>query len=969
MGHPQKRDEIERLRQRNNILEAVAMGAEQLMKSGDLEPSLAHLLANLGQAVDADRAYLFENRTDTLGAPFTCRLHHWINPAAADPELPDLWDYLMLDVGLGRWAKILEADKPVHGLAEAFLPAEREILAAQQILSIVILPISVRGSWWGWMGFDSRRVAREWSAAEIAPLKAAAGIIGAAIENKNLQQEIEGRAGHLAALHDVSRTIGSTLDQDKVLKLTLERVCALFAAPKAAVYLVDFIEDVALLHEARGFGPQEIERTTSVSLKSGFIGQVIITGRPVFFEKGAPLPEETPIEAQDGSASDTVEFELAEGASVESVSPAKAKATALIPLAVGEHVLGTLNLVFDEPRSFSEDDRRLLIAIGRQVGIALANARLYQEILSAEQETRRRADHLAALHEIDQAINSSLDPTAVYASVVKQAAALLGCQAANLFLWEGGQAVVAASFGSDTSTTPGLELSDRRITPAESEMVARLEQSREPIAVADAQDVEFALPDLRNQQASAFLTIPLLSRDQITGHLLLIDQIGPRQWRRDEIKVASQLASQAAIAIENARLFEAEQKSHRTAEALRETAHIVNTSPDLDRALDLLLEQLAQLVPYDSATVFLQDGQHLRAAASRGFPDPQRVMQLVIDPSSNALIRQTVETGQPLVLPDAQADDRFKSWAGTDYARGWIGVPLLVGEDLVGIMTIDNCQPDAYDEKSARLAQALADHTAVAIHKSRLLNDLRRANQELRRLDELKGQFIQNVAHELRTPVTLVRGYVELLAQGNLDLQAQHEALHTALSHTETLVHLVEGITTLQDLSLGELALQRINTSDLIKTALQLASQKAVRAGINLQSQCPSLMPQLKGDFIWLAQALYQLLDNAIKFSPDGGRVTLRLQADEENREIEIAVEDQGIGVPPSEQDRIFDLFYQADGSTTRRFGGTGLGLAIVQRVVTAHGGRVWVVSPTDQKESGQYSGSRFIMRLPQPGM
>jgi signal transduction histidine kinase len=293
-------------------------------------------------------------------------------------------------------------------------------------------------------------------------------------------------------------------------------------------------------------------------------------------------------------------------------------------------------------------------------------------------------------------------------------------------------------------------------------------------------------------------------------------------------------------------------------------------------------------------------------------------------------------------------------------------VPLLVGDELVGVLTIDSRQPDAYDDESARLTQALADQTAVTIHKARLLDNLQRANRELRRLDELKGQFIQNVAHELRTPLTLVRGYVELLAQGTLDLETQHQALHSALSHTETLVQLVEAFTTLQDLSMRDVTLQRISPADLVKTALQLASQKAVRAGINLQSHCSSGLRPLPGDFIWLSQAVYQLLDNAIKFSPDGGVVTLRVRADQQNQAIHIEVEDQGIGVPPEEHERIFDLFYQVDGSTTRRFGGTGLGLAIVQRVVQAHGGRVWVESPVEETTDGRGLGSRFVIRLPQ---
>jgi signal transduction histidine kinase len=153
--------------------------------------------------------------------------------------------------------------------------------------------------------------------------------------------------------------------------------------------------------------------------------------------------------------------------------------------------------------------------------------------------------------------------------------------------------------------------------------------------------------------------------------------------------------------------------------------------------------------------------------------------------------------------------------------------------------------------------------------------------------------------------------------------------------------------------------------SELAEMALKLASQKAVRAGIELRTEYPADLPTWPGDLIQLSQALYQLLDNAIKFSPDGGSVILHLSIDPGEHELQIEVEDQGIGVPPEEQKQIFDLFYQVDGTTTRRFGGTGLGLAIVQRVVQAHGGRVWVESPKKSRNAGPGPGSRFIIRLP----
>lgn len=288
-----------------------------------------------------------------------------------------------------------------------------------------------------------------------------------------------------------------------------------------------------------------------------------------------------------------------------------------------------------------------------------------------------------------------------------------------------------------------------------------------------------------------------------------------------------------------------------------------------------------------------------------------------------------------------------------------------MGNELVGLLTVDSRTPGTYNEDSAQRAMALADHTAVAIYKARLLDHLQRANRELLELDELKGQFIQNVAHELRTPLALVRGNVELVAQGDLDASSQTAAINSALKHTHALVRLVENITTIQDLNPGELAVERVDPAELVETAIQLANQKAIRTGTRFCRDYSKNISSVAGDFNVLVHAIYQLIDNAIKFSPPDGTVTLRIIQDPRLRELEISVEDQGAGVPLDEQKRIFELFYQTDGTTTRRFGGTGLGLAIVDRAIKMHGGRVWVESPVFTQDEEENVGSRFIIRLP----
>jgi two-component system sensor histidine kinase VicK len=220
----------------------------------------------------------------------------------------------------------------------------------------------------------------------------------------------------------------------------------------------------------------------------------------------------------------------------------------------------------------------------------------------------------------------------------------------------------------------------------------------------------------------------------------------------------------------------------------------------------------------------------------------------------------------------------------------------------------------------------------------------------------MREQFIQNVAHELRTPLALVRGYVEMLSEGGLDKEEREMALDVTRRRVETLVDLVEGISTLQDISSRPLKVEQIEPFELLRTASGMIGQRSVAAGIDLKTECPADLVTFPGDFTRLAQALHQLLDNACKFSPDGGKVLLAAEATSD--EMVISVTDQGIGIPPDEQDRIFERFYQIDGSMSRRFGGTGLGLALVKEVIEAHSGRVAVSSDGE-------SGTIFSVYLP----
>lgn len=225
-------------------------------------------------------------------------------------------------------------------------------------------------------------------------------------------------------------------------------------------------------------------------------------------------------------------------------------------------------------------------------------------------------------------------------------------------------------------------------------------------------------------------------------------------------------------------------------------------------------------------------------------------------------------------------------------------------------------------------------------------------------LERLQKEFIRNVTHELRTPLAVARGYVELLAGERLDEKERRRAVVIATDKLKELTELVGTVTTLHELTPHGLNEGPVDLEIVARAAIEMMRKKAGQAGVTLRLDSPPELPPVTGDSLRLMESLEQLLDNAIKFSPDGGQVIVRLYS--KRTKVRIEITDRGIGIPVEETNRIFDRFYQIDGSTTRRFNGMGLGLTVVQAIVEAHGGQVWAES------AGPGQGSTFTLCLPQ---
>jgi two-component system phosphate regulon sensor histidine kinase PhoR len=221
----------------------------------------------------------------------------------------------------------------------------------------------------------------------------------------------------------------------------------------------------------------------------------------------------------------------------------------------------------------------------------------------------------------------------------------------------------------------------------------------------------------------------------------------------------------------------------------------------------------------------------------------------------------------------------------------------------------------------------------------------------LRQLERVRTEFVANVSHELRTPLTAIQGYLETLLSGALE-EREHARrfLEIALRHSERLGRLLNDLTDLSNIELGKVALRRepVRVDEVIASVVGIIAPRAARAKVDVTSRVPPDLPDILADRDRLAQILINLVDNAVKYTPEGGSVTVsarRLEA----AAVEVSVTDSGIGIPPADLPRITERFYRVDRARSRELGGTGLGLAIVKHLVMAHGGALDIESEPER--------------------
>jgi signal transduction histidine kinase len=495
-------------------------------------------------------------------------------------------------------------------------------------------------------------------------------------------------------------------------------------------------------------------------------------------------------------------------------------------------------------------------------------------------------------------------------------------------------------------------------------------EATNPIAAEDV----MALPMLAARREAyategiaSMLAIPMVIGGEAGGTLVFYFR-RPRSFAADEIELARALGHLAAAALRTADLHMEQALREQQALFLAQAGATLAHSLDYHETLRLVAQlAVPRIADWCAVDVINAAGELEQLALAH--VDPHRVAfareftrKYPPDPAAPAGVLQVVRTGQPFMLPELTDEMIAKGSRGPEHAAdiralrvtSYMVVPLRTRRGIVGAITFVSSESGRHFTASdLRFAETVADRAATAIDNATAYDEARRASQ-------LKDDFLATLSHELRTPLNAIVGYAHMLRTGAVPAPGQARALEVIERNSEMLGQIVDDILDVSRIISGKLKLSiaPLDIRQLVADALSTVAPAADGKGVQLRSQIADAVGAVTADQDRLRQVLWNLLTNAVKFTPSGGLIEVRVMPIETGG-VEITVADSGRGIAPDFLPFIFDRFRQADSRSVREHGGLGLGLSIVRSLVEMHGGTVHA------KSDGEGKGAMFSVRLP----
>lgn len=827
-----------------------------------------------------------------------------------------------------------------HDALPPALEADRSRLAL--LGAQVFAPLPGRGKLAGWLALGPRLSGEPYSSIQMAFIESLCDQAALALERAQVIARMESRVDEMNVLTRVAQGINITLSLDDILELVYAQTVQIIPARHFRIMLhradLNTYEYVFYL--------ENDERDTGVE------------NRPI--PPGQAIEQEVIRQRRSILAAD-YHSECQRLGIIE--SRRQIFAWMGVPLNAGAETIGALSLGSGDPAAeYTAEQLSLLQAIADQVAGALVKARLLQE-------TDRRARQLTTLNEVTRQLTSTLETEPLLNSILNSAVEMLNCEAGSLLLVDPqtGELVFRVTTGPVAGDLVG-----RRLPPGRG-VVGKAVQTASAIIVNDvAKHPEwFSQTDQQTGFVTrSLLVIPLMVKDRVTGVIEVINKRDGSIFLADDQNLLTAFASQAAVAIENARLYTlTDQALADRVEELSIMQRIdreLNAGLDVSNAIHITLEWAMRRSGAAAGLVAMlkeDDSAHVHVTASQGYTHELEPYPDGLLPVDGFSLEESIKNGLPLqraVDPLNQAADMAKPVL--DGARGQAIIPIRREMNTIGLLLLESTSEISLSEETMSFLERLCDHASIAISNAQLYAAVQSANLA-------KSDFISFVAHELKNPMTSVKGYTELIAAGAVGPvnEVQANFLSTIRHNIERMNTLVSDLNDSSKIEVGRLRLNftSLRLSEVIDSTIRSTRKQIEEKQQTLTLNIPDDLPDVWADKTRLEQVIVNLVSNAHKYTPAGGLIEITAERSPNHWDlsgpaevVHIWVKDNGIGISEEDQQKIFQKFFRSDDPKTREVPGTGLGLNITKSLVEMQGGCIWFESEFRQ-------GTTFHFTIP----